>query len=288
MSYRNPRWSPEFTGRKPSFNDMGALRLNPDHPSSEGLVFECLLDGGASNNSLIGPKVVAYNPGSFGCGYSSLGRGGLFVRASSTMLRSITTPVVNVPLTIAAWFKVTADGTSNNLVTIGDETSANSNLFSLNAAMATVGDPLRAIVLSSSAVSRVADIGHLSLNILYFGAARFLSDSNRSITLNGVLGNTNVLSNPVTSTSRICIGATAWNTPGNYADAEIYEVLIWNRHLTVDELSEIYRFPYGTPSNPRFLVMPQRTWFVPSGTVQLYSNVIGSGVGASAPCVIGS
>ena len=46
---RNPLWSPEYTGRKPSFNDMGAMQLNQHHPLNQGLVAWWLINEGAGS-----------------------------------------------------------------------------------------------------------------------------------------------------------------------------------------------------------------------------------------------
>jgi hypothetical protein len=41
-------------------------------------------------------------------------------------------------------------------------------------------------------------------------------------------------------------------------------VMLYDRALTAQEISQLYRAPYGTPNNPRLLVEPRRIYFVPA------------------------
>lgn len=46
-------------------------------------------------------------------------------------------------------------------------------------------------------------------------------------------------------------------------DQKLYYLQIWNRALSDAEILYIYSNPWGTPDNPRLLIYPRRTWFVP-------------------------
>jgi hypothetical protein len=65
---RNPYWFPEYTGRKPFFNEMGAMWLNPSHPLNQGLVVWWLMNEGAglvANNLVDRKKTIVKRVNSF-------------------------------------------------------------------------------------------------------------------------------------------------------------------------------------------------------------------------------
>jgi hypothetical protein len=50
---------------------------------------------------------------------------------------------------------------------------------------------------------------------------------------------------------------------GSFFNGIIYEISFYNRALTAPEISEMHAHPLWHPSNPRLIVEPRRTWFIP-------------------------
>jgi hypothetical protein len=286
---RNPLWSPEYTQRKPSFNDMGAMRLNPDHRLNQGLVAWWLMNeraGGSlydvSKKHLgtivqVGNEITWLPDGELSfintAGYvSNLSIADSDVTGAITLLCSAYLSIGSTSHSFAA--KCASNGATNNPFD-----------FRTNSDAALKVNFVRANSTEVKGWASVSTIPLLSYNIIGITLPSGVVGDTPSIYINGMDAGASSMFGSGTGV------ATGSNQPvwvGKRADggAILYGKMRWfaiyKRALPQHEVTMWSASPYGTPSSPRFLVEPRRTWFVPSGaapppTVYHQSMTMGMG-----------
>jgi hypothetical protein len=299
---RNPRWFPEYTGMKPSFNNMGAMQLNKNHPLNQGLVAWWLMNEGAGTSIF---STTQNYKGLANLTYATWVKtavGPAFQTDSSTtqlgrtnfgnldVLGDITIIAYLIPLRKSSGTETSVLGRHY----AGSDYTKCAYLLAMNYASGpTDYYPFFQIAIGSSGYA-VPDPAHTQFVV---GTPIWLAGVRRNLTTlelwrNGIMinsvgsiptGNMNTPAATPLSLGELTVGAYV-NTYANYIYASI-----WNRALSPAEIARVYANPYGTPSNPVLLIQGTKSWFAPTGaSPTLYANVIGGGVGASAPCVIGS
>lgn len=261
----NPKWSPEFTGKKPSFNNMGAMRLNPDYSGNNGLVALWLMNEGAGVNlcdlaikrsigTLSGAAPPTWSSSNLGPAIAFPGVSGYI----STMFQAAGA----IKLTLNYWaYKATGKVLSMgqydsetlryNLVWFSDN-----NLYGvgINNASGNYGYTALTTFNAWTMVTLVLDATQAS----YTNQAKiYVNGLQRSLTFFNT-GNIRV----GTFTNPLYLGryeSTTYST-GMMASASVYTTA-----LTPDNVLNLYYRPYGTPDNPRFLFAGSRSYFFPSG-----------------------
>lgn len=256
---RNPLWAPEYTGRIPSFNDMGSFRLNRNHPINQGLIGWWLCNEGAGKvlYDLVGHNFAAFSSGTTrtGWGNTVLGNG-------------------------VVW-----DAGTDDYATLGDFRSRYTNQFSclvtlvFSAVDTTIGifgqmdtannyDWMMYIASDGSVnfyvktfQTKSANGPVLSAGVVY-NAVGVYNGANVNIYVNGVK------STSVAQTENVLANQTSTILGRGYNNqamrATVHSASIWDRGLSRQEALELSRgYLFGTPDNPRFLVQPRRKWFVP-------------------------
>lgn len=241
---RNPYWAPEFTGQKPSFNNMGAFSLNPAHPLNQGLVAWWLGDSlydisgkyrlsvvGTAADAIVTPVGFYFN--GLSAAYYRLPYASSFTSPQITVIASgIPTAALDVNLGIGA---------------IDGEYGSTRNYVYLDSAGAT------AIRYSLGGTSRSLS-ATIALNAEYYYGVMYDGTNERGI-FSGQLDTGSALASLVGNTEySITIGQSGG---GAKSTGYITSVAQWNRALTRGEVLQYCLYPYGTPSNPRLIVEPR-------------------------------
>jgi hypothetical protein len=243
---RNPRWSPEFTGRTPSFNDMGAMWLNPNHPLNKGLVAWWLMNERAGNklcdiiniSHVVGTinysNIAGQN--AINCSVNSASNSNLCLSVDYSVRTVVYRPGGNDVGILAKW--------------IPDGTYRSYSLYIYY-------DLFRWTTSSDGTFGTAQNVdGTFVSNNAWNDYLIVKQGSVVSMYANGKLVGTGTgINNTFINNTALVIG----NSIGYVNDLQFYK-----RALTSKEVADIASCAYGTPSNPRFLVMPQRTWFVPA------------------------
>lgn len=161
-----------------------------------------------------------------------------FITASSQYL-STTTPVNQMPLTVACWFYATSQtsATSRVLVDLRDPTTTNSNIYRLVIPLNT--SILRAATASNSVFAQADTAsGSILANTWMHAAGVHLNLTSRSVYLNGLTKNTNStsLAAPPPIKNLYIGGSFSTSGPLNFFNGFIAEVGIWNLALTDQEI----------------------------------------------------
>lgn len=153
---------------------------------------------------------------------------------SNQVLRTTSTPVATLPLTISCWARI-AGGGFYNLFGIDDTTFISYRL------MTTTGSALRAVAASSDGNAAIAlSTNTYSADTWFFAAGVFSTTSLRSVFLN-TTKTVETSAYPIGAPSRIAIGATSDSAGGytQYTNGQIAEPAIWNAALTDTEIASL-------------------------------------------------
>jgi len=179
-----------------------------------------------------------------------------FTGASSSFIRSTSTPVTAAPLTMACWFNSTNVTAAQVMMSIG--VTAGTHRFHLAAlGNAAVGDPLSAFIQGSTQDNTCNTTTSYTANKWHHAAAVFSSATIRSVFLDGGgKGSGNGTSVVPAGLNEILIaGRRISGTIGASFNGLIAEVGIWNAALTDDEILSLSKgfAPYLIrPQNLRF------------------------------------
>jgi hypothetical protein len=274
---RNPAWFPEYTQRKPDFNTMGAMRLNPDYFGNQGLVALWLINesgGGDFYDRVSGIVSSLIN------GATLDPIGGIRCDSNTEASRSGLPKGFTVTYPISMVFKA---------YFLTSTTTAYATFFS-------VGDKV-AILEQSTAGGKYSHGGYSysswnqwDSNVLrsigYHTIVSSIGNGYQRLWADGALVQTSsiAMSNPTSPSSYIYLGQDNTSAVRN-ANVIIIYGAVYNRLLIDSEALMWSTAPFGTPDNPRFLALARRTYFVPSGVpsfkpywIPRKSAVIGGGL----------
>jgi hypothetical protein len=293
MIYRNRPWLPDYTGIKPSFNDMGALRLSPNHKLNDSLVGWWLMNEGAGKvvhdlcNRHHGTLInnAAFTHSQYGSATTFPTDGGtdrvdLGAITAEDRLSGYATQQISM---LVRGYKIPDASINNTFPRLFDKSSGGSAADGWCLSWLPSGDYwqfyLDGVAFNSSSVSSFASAGGLfdilivadktANTVTFYHDGKFLSSVSlvfttfSSTTTDAAIGNWNH------STDR------QWNGSINY-------VQIWDRALTPEEAVTVTAFPYGTLDNPRLLSYDARAFEVAGGappTVVPTSTIYGPLVG---------
>jgi hypothetical protein len=267
MPIRNPLWAPEFTGQKPSLNTMGAFRLNRNHPLTKGLQLWFLINEGAGNilyDIVRGHQLAMVGTVTRGVDVKGPNIGGF----STSNYYSGTVPILisasTYPFTLGALGYIVSDpGTDSYMVSMSDDSTGNFVTVGMEGNVA--GDP--AYTSHRGGGSSIGEIYASNSNTIpgWTHAVQVVRGaSSRSLYSNGIrTDNVATTTGTLTTLTRFSIGLRKLASVAKPWSGNILQVYLWNRELSDQEVTSLYLNPFGTPDNPRFIVEPQRIWFVP-------------------------
>lgn len=155
----------------------------------------------------------------------------LFASASSQHLIGGSAPVAAVPLTIAAWFRITTNGTSGTICAVGDATT--------HCRLSVAGGQIQALSQgSSTGISLTAGSVTVAGGWAHC-AAVFSGTANRIAYLNGVAAGADTTGVTQNAFSEILIGARRLTTVGQFIGGEVAEVGVWNAVLSAAEIAAL-------------------------------------------------
>lgn len=227
----------------PRLVDLG----NPvaDHPINRGLVAWWY---GLSNNSggnfwfdIKSNFPQTRTGGSWG---SSVlyGQSNQFTGVSTAYAQSATTPVTNVPVTMAAWFFLDNISGLKGIVSAGVGGATDNGSLSLLIS----GSTARAQTMDTGGLGEVEGVGTLTLaaGVWYHAAAVFASSSDRACYVNGANKGADANTLAVNTLTFSTIGCRAKSTSGtpraNFFAGQIADVSVWNRALSDSEVRALY------------------------------------------------
>lgn len=178
-----------------------------------------------------------------------------FTAASSQSMITRSCPVLGEPITIACWFNRKTNATQHRLVTV-------------DRGLGSVGTSLHTLVTGAGSLAINANSNDgisfaatttsttYALNTWNHGCAVFAAANSRSVYLNGGGKTTNTTLRNVTGLANITIGAgiSAGGALGQFSDALIAEVGIWNIALTDIEIVSLARGMTCNKIKPQNLV----------------------------------
>jgi hypothetical protein len=266
---RNPYWAPEYTGLKPSFNDMGAMRLNPDNVLNWGLVAWWLMNEGAGKSlySIVSPVVTypsAYFPPFGGNTLNLTATSSHFVRFSDA---DWMTPIKASPgMTVVVRFRWNVLAASRCIIgkTAVDQFDWQLRSTSTSSRVGMYMGSTAAGNYSSCEAGLEADVFY-TIACVYDGtkaAGSKMQFFKNGVKLALVAAESSAPTTTPNTAKQIYFGYDGYGIA--YSNISYETASLYSRALSDKEASLATIFPYGTPSDPRFLVMPQRTWFVPS------------------------
>lgn len=154
----------------------------------------------------------------------------LFTSASSQYLIGGSAPVTAVPLTIVAWFKLTASGGGGSICAVGDATA--------HCRLSVATGQVQALCTGSTTANATTS-GSASGGVWAHGAAVFSGTASRTAYFNGAASTPNTVSVTQNTFNEILIGARRLTTLGQYFGGDIAEVGVWNVVLTAAEIAAL-------------------------------------------------
>ena len=257
---------------------VGAV-LNSGHPLAKGLVGNWLFNepGGFISHNLASPSGYLTLTGGAFSGIGNFNGPALnLVSASSEYAEYAGTVASATPLSIAAWFNTTA---AADIVSITN--SGQTNYFRLLVKLDKGVNHLQTAY--TDGVTSNGNNGLLSptytLGTWALGVAVFTDAQHSTVYLlpNQIQVSSSGVAAIPTGLAFTEIGRFG-TSGGNYLNGAIDSVCIWNRALTPDEVSWLYREPFAMLAPPG----PRRAYSLPAssgGRLFRYSNLDGLGGG---------
>ena len=159
---------------------------------------------------------------------------GSFASASSQFLSVDTPPVTAAPFTMACFFNV-PDGATQALMSIGDKDDS-THYWSLQANMATAGDPLRASIQAGGS-TYIDATGSITASTWTHGCLVEAASNSRTVYRDGGNSATNTTTREPAGADRIAIGARA--AAALYCNGLIAEVGVWTAALDASEIAAL-------------------------------------------------
>lgn len=159
----------------------------------------------------------------------------LFDDASSHAITTTTTPVTDVPLSMACWFNSNDVTASQTLLSIGD-TAANAHHFSLLVEVDGGSDLLRVFTDGSSFGAANSAIEYLA-DTWQHACGVWAASDDRSVYLDGGNKGTDATDATVSSLDALGIGVRRRLASSAFMSGLIAEAAIWNIALTDEEVA---------------------------------------------------
>jgi len=180
----------------------------------------------------------------------------IFSDESSQYLAGSFAPATDQPMTLCCWFNYDETIADNYWILMSLAMAENTNArWELQIAGPSANDPLSALHADASNYENAYTTAGPTINTWHHGCARFVSDSERHVYLDGGSkgSNTNSQTNNFTP-NRTAIGCSARNGFGNYFSGKIAHAAIWNVALTEAEIARLSAGALPTEIRPEALV----------------------------------
>lgn len=247
---RNPLWSPEYTRQKPSFNDMGAVCLNPNSSMNNGLVIWSLFNEGIGK---VIRNVCAFPSGSLTLPSWILTPKGIALNEPGISTTYAEFSGIHFGQNITISLLINFHGLTNQSQCVISEFANPGNTWILYHKA------------TGNLLAFYGGTGEVTIPQPSFDALHRITVINDGV--NVPIFRVDGVNQTVTGTARTwSVGANTFaigKWTDNWGNFYLADMQIWSRSLSIQEASLLDYDPYGTPSNPRFLVQPRRKWFVP-------------------------
>jgi hypothetical protein len=177
----------------------------------------------------------------------------LFDDASTQYLEVDSTPLTQVPATLACWFRSDDITLTQALISLADKDDDNDRL-TLFAGGGTAGDPVIAQTTNQlgSTAAAVSSTGY-SADVWHHACGVFAANNDRRAFIDGGSKGTNTTTRSMVSgqIDRVSIGRLGSLTVGNYMSGRIAQAAIWNVALSDAEVAALARGiapPYIQPA----------------------------------------
>jgi hypothetical protein len=253
---RNPLWSPEHTGRKPDFNDMGCFTLADESicPINEGLVAWWLMNEGAGGVVDQCKKRLSSSSG----GTWGKSNGNIALRFDDAGFNSGLNDVLGTDYSVVVLCTVDSGNSNGCFFSAGQ---GNGNPWHINIKIATYYCYFETYD-GTNVRSAISNPYYIDVPNRPYHLVGVRSGNNLSIYLDNRLGTSSSSAiGAISGTSTYRFGQDSWASTkliGNIIYAAVYA-----RALIPTEISQLHTSPYGTPSQPRLIYAAPKSYFVP-------------------------
>jgi hypothetical protein len=158
-------------------------------------------------------------------------------------ITTLNAPVLDEPLTIAAWFYPTRNTARTVLVSVSDTNrgAAVEPFYALVEDGTKTGDPICATKFANVGQGEATSTSGFTTNTWHHGCAVFTSDTSRTIFLNGGSSSTNTtnIADDSFALDKTAIGCLGRATNAAFFQGRVAEVGIWNVALTAEEVASL-------------------------------------------------
>jgi hypothetical protein len=176
-----------------------------------------------------------------------------FTAASSQYLNTTTSPISDVPMTLALFYVSDNANVVYSLLFVQNTTNnARNGIFRRG-----LDTPFRPQAVSANSAGVAASVVSTidgTPNVVQHAAAVFSSSSSRKIYLNGANDAESTTSIATSGLNQISIGARFFNSYGNFLAGNAAEAAIWNAALTDAEVASLAKGFKPTRIRPQSLV----------------------------------
>lgn len=169
----------------------------------------------------------------------------LFDNASSQYLYVDVAAITTLPCTIAGWCYIDEDANNSTIFSIADSSVGN-KYYSIGAGFNRTSDTAYCIYVNTN--YRIADsTSSMSLNGWHHVCGVFASTSSRKVYLDGnnVGEETTTTADPASTFDKMGIGVAIDLDKSDYASGRVAEVGIWNKILSLTEISNLFTDKYA-------------------------------------------
>ncbi len=156
-----------------------------------------------------------------------------FARGSSQYLSVASTPVSDVPFSIACWFWTSEGDNSKELASVGSSDTESTTILRLSSS-----ETVRSETIGGGSDAAAASSSSFTLSTWSHACGVWAASDSRAAYVNGGSKGTNSTSINLAGIDSLSIGTYTYNgVHGNYMDGHIAEVGIWNVALSDDEVA---------------------------------------------------
>lgn len=252
-------------------------RLNPLHPLNRGLMSEWILNNGKGPTlyptSIIPgfgkyplSAIAWHYDAAVNCVFSPRGR----ALSGWTLDRMLAIPnSANLPYCIGDFslYLYLAFSDSNACTIIGMDEGGGSHLKWMLVKNAITGNALTFHWQNPAGTGFQTDFGWTHTSNQFYDVLVTRIGDTWQLYLDGVAYGAPISKSGTVATINQILTIGSEGESWNFMHGPIGNVAIWNRGLSAWEAWELFKNPYGTESNPRFIFPSTKRYFVPSGNI---------------------